>query len=78
MSTPFARTHSLSPIPGQGAARHPQFNSWLAWLDRWLRQNERRRQQDALRDIADDPHLLDDLGLTRDDVLKLTDRPFRP
>ena len=78
MSTPFARTHSFSPIPDQAAARHPQSNSWLTWLDSWLRRSERLRQQDALRGIADDPHLLEDLGLTRDDVLKLTDRPFRP
>lgn len=78
MSTSFVRGHSPSHIPARSAARDPQSSSWLKWLDEWLRRSERLRQQAALRDIADDPHLLDDLGLTRDDVLKLTDRPFRP
>jgi uncharacterized protein YjiS (DUF1127 family) len=30
----------------------------------------------ALREIADDPHLLRDLGLTRDEALREAARPF--
>jgi uncharacterized protein YjiS (DUF1127 family) len=30
---------------------------------------ERRRQREALRKLADDKHLLDDLGLTREQAL---------
>jgi uncharacterized protein YjiS (DUF1127 family) len=34
------------------------------------------RQDDALRGLADDPHLLDDLGITRDEALKIANRRF--
>jgi uncharacterized protein YjiS (DUF1127 family) len=36
----------------------------------------RRRQRDALRAIADDPHLLRDLGLTRQRALDEADKFF--
>lgn len=42
---------------------------WWSWLDR---QHERK----ALRDIADDPHLLKDLGLTREQALREAAKPF--
>jgi len=42
---------------------------WWSWLDR---QHERK----ALRDIADDPHLLKDLGLTREQALREAAPPF--
>jgi len=42
---------------------------WWSWLDRPL-------QRIALREIADDPHLLSDLGLTREQVLHEAARPF--
>lgn len=59
--------------------RHPvstadhQQNSWLARLGRWLACREQRAD---LRAIADDPHLLSDLGLTREEVLKQANMPF--
>ena len=40
------------------------------------RQWARRRQREALRAIADDPHLLWDLGLTRRQALDEADKPF--
>ena len=40
------------------------------------RQFARRNQREALRALADDPHLLRDLGLTRDQALEEADRPF--
>jgi uncharacterized protein YjiS (DUF1127 family) len=42
---------------------------WWSWLDRPL-------QRIALREIANDPHLLSDLGLTREQVLREAARPF--
>jgi uncharacterized protein YjiS (DUF1127 family) len=59
------------------AALH-QFNSgkpsvrprlWLSWL-------ERRDERIALREIAEDPHLLKDLGLSRDEALREAAKPF--
>jgi uncharacterized protein YjiS (DUF1127 family) len=43
---------------------------WWSWW--FARQDERI----ALREIADDPHLLNDLGLTRDEALGEAARPF--
>ena len=43
--------------------------AWWSWLDRPL-------QRIALREIADDPHLLGDLGLTREEALREAARPF--
>jgi len=43
--------------------------AWWGWLDRPL-------QRIALREIADDPHLLSDLGLSREDVLREAAKPF--
>ena len=40
------------------------------------RQFARRNQREALRALADDPHLLRDLGLTRDQALEEADKPF--
>jgi uncharacterized protein YjiS (DUF1127 family) len=42
---------------------------WWSWLDR---QHERK----GLREIADDPHLLRDLGLTREQALCEATKPF--
>ena len=48
----------------------------LGLLRRWRRWNERSRQRAALRNLAEDKHLLDDLGLTRQEALDEADRPF--
>jgi uncharacterized protein YjiS (DUF1127 family) len=45
---------------------------WGAWLGVWARQ----RQRAALRELADDPHRLNDLGLTRQQALEEADKPF--
>jgi len=45
-------------------------------LNEWLRWSERNRQRAALRDLADDQHLLNDLGLTRQQALDEANRPF--
>jgi uncharacterized protein YjiS (DUF1127 family) len=57
-------------------SNHPQSNSWRGLLDRWLAWSELKLQRGALRDIADNPHLLRDIGITRQDVLDHVNRPF--
>jgi uncharacterized protein YjiS (DUF1127 family) len=47
-------------VPGRG------------WSGLWARQ----RQRTALRELADDPHRLNDLGLTRQQALEEADKPF--
>jgi uncharacterized protein YjiS (DUF1127 family) len=47
-------------------------SQWPGWLGLWARQ----RQRKALRDLADDPHLLNDLGMTREQALEEADKPF--
>ncbi len=39
--------------------------------------SERSRQRAALRNLADDQHLLDDLGLTRQQLMDEANKPFR-
>jgi len=61
------------------AARLYQFD-WgpilaIAWRA-VRRQFAGRNQREALRAIADDPHLLRDLGLTREQALEEADKPF--
>ena len=45
---------------------------WRALGRQWVRRGHR----EALRELADDPHLLRDLGLTRDQALEEADKPF--
>jgi uncharacterized protein YjiS (DUF1127 family) len=61
-ATPLHQSSSGTPA----AIRQP---AWLSWLDRPLRRI-------ALREIADDPHLLSDLGLTREEALREAAKPF--
>jgi uncharacterized protein YjiS (DUF1127 family) len=42
-------------------------------LRRWA---ARRRQRAALRELADDPHLLKDIGVTRQQALDEAAKPF--
>jgi uncharacterized protein YjiS (DUF1127 family) len=42
----------------------------------WWQWSERQRQRIALRELADDQHLLDDLGITREQALDEADKPF--
>jgi uncharacterized protein YjiS (DUF1127 family) len=60
------------------AARHHQFASWLLarpWrlIPAWA---ERRGQRRALAELANAPHLLDDIGLTRARALSEANKPF--
>ena len=55
--------------PAQDPRRAIRRPGWWSWLDRPL-------QRIALREIADDPHLLSDLGLSREEALREAAKPF--
>jgi uncharacterized protein YjiS (DUF1127 family) len=57
-------------------ARHYQSSSWLRPLRKLARWSERSRRRAAFRDLSDDPHLLDDIGLTRREAMDEADKPF--
>ena len=60
--------HATSSIQLRTPRTHRR-PGWWSWLDRPL-------QRIALREIADDPHLLSDLGLTREEALREAAKPF--
>jgi uncharacterized protein YjiS (DUF1127 family) len=45
---------------------------WRRWCLRWARHSQRA----TLRDLADNPHLLRDIGVTREQALDEADKPF--
>lgn len=58
--------------PHQSSSAKPRgmrLPGWWSWFDR-------RCQRAALREIADDPHLLKDLGLSREEALREAAKPF--
>jgi len=76
MSTLFSYGNSLPHVRRNAVVQEPQSNSWSSLLEKWWSWNERNRQRAALRDIADDPHLLSDLGITREEALEQAGQPF--
>jgi uncharacterized protein YjiS (DUF1127 family) len=62
---PPARLHQ----PNSGSIPAVRWRGWSGWA-------ARLRLRKALRDLADDRHLLDDLGLTREQALEEADKPF--
>ena len=77
MSTYFGDAGSSSErrYPAPPAVQY-QSNSWLRLLDKLLRWSERSLQRDSLRDLADNPHLLRDIGLTRRELIEEADKPI--
>jgi uncharacterized protein YjiS (DUF1127 family) len=84
MSTYFSDASSSSERrhPSPPASQH-QSNSWLRLCNKLLRWAERSRLRATYRDLADDPHLLKDLGLSRQDLglshreaMEEADKPF--
>lgn len=80
MSILLADTPSISPVQADdpatplpqsssGTPSGNRFVGWWSWVDRPL-------QRTALRELANDPHLLRDLGLTREEALREAARPF--
>jgi uncharacterized protein YjiS (DUF1127 family) len=68
---PVQAAEPATPLHQSSSGRSPALRrtGWWSWLDRPL-------QRIALREIADDPHLLGDLGLTREEALREAARPF--
>ena len=68
---PVQAADSVTPLhqSSSGTPPTPGPRERRSWFDR---QDERI----ALREIADDPHLLNDLGLTRDAALREAAKPF--
>jgi len=68
---PVQTADPATPLPQSSSGTSPPFGppGWWSWLDRPL-------QRLALREIADDPHLLSDLGLSREEVLREAAKPF--
>ena len=65
-----------STTPPPRSRRVTELATLTAWFRTW---RERSRQRRALLAIVDDPHLLDDIGLPRDTILRETEKPpWRP
>jgi len=62
---PPTRLHQRDSGPGPAIGWH----GWSSWTTR-------SRPRRALRDLGEDEHLLDDLGLTREQVLDEAAKPF--
>ncbi len=62
---PLPQTHHESSAQGIGAPQRG-FRGWVA----------RRRLRQALRDLADDKHLLADIGLTPEEAREEAAKPF--
>jgi uncharacterized protein YjiS (DUF1127 family) len=80
MSTTFVETPTiLSGSPPQSRPAFHQSNSWRA-LSRLSRLPQlwadRRNQRNTLRELADEAHLLADVGLTRPQALREAAKPF--
>jgi uncharacterized protein YjiS (DUF1127 family) len=76
MSTSSGNSTVVHLFPhAAGRVASPQFNSWRAWLGPLLSLVEKARQREALRAIADNKHLLADIGLSRREALDEADRP---
>jgi uncharacterized protein YjiS (DUF1127 family) len=76
MSILFTNTDLVLRVRRSATAEGHQPNSWLVLLDRLLSCSGQAHQRAGLRGIADDPHLLADLGLTRDDALEQANKVF--
>jgi uncharacterized protein YjiS (DUF1127 family) len=72
MPTLIMRTTGRGARLHQGNLGSAAGFKWGGWFGLWARQ----RQRAALRDLAEDQHLLDDLGLTRQQALEEADKPF--
>ena len=70
-------TNFIMRVEGPGAILHQK--NWSQALvqgwQRWRLRRARHRQRAALRDLVDDPHLLEDIGVTREQALEEAERP---
>lgn len=69
---PVQAADPAAPVHQSSSGRrspYPRRRGWWSWLDRL-------DERVALREIADDPHLLRDVGLTRHQALHEAAKPF--
>jgi uncharacterized protein YjiS (DUF1127 family) len=72
-------THSAIPLSGDARSRHrhrsiERLTSVLEMIQAW---RARRRDRRILADMAEvDHYLLDDIGVTRTDLLREASKPF--
>jgi uncharacterized protein YjiS (DUF1127 family) len=64
------RAAGPSPALHQKNWRRAAVRGWRGWRLRWAR----HRQRAVLRDLIDDPHLLEDIGVTREEAFKEAER----
>ena len=80
MTTTFSQAATLpSRPPAPAGPTLHQWNSWQAFAPPWRSIQlwaERRAQRDALLELANQKHLLEDIGLTRSQVIREAARPF--
>jgi uncharacterized protein YjiS (DUF1127 family) len=77
MSTLLDYATSAPPAgSGRSGAGPHQSSSWRALLNAPLDWLERRWRRQSLSDLIDNPRTLNDIGLTRDDVLREINKPF--
>ena len=70
-ATPVPQTRSR-----RSGAGYYESSSWRALLCAPLRWVERRRQRHALSELIDDARMLNDIGLTQEQALRETNKPF--
>jgi len=70
MSTLMMRTSHGEPQAHQKNWGAALSREWHRWCLRWARHGQRK----VLRDLADDPHLLRDIGVSREEALNEADR----
>jgi uncharacterized protein YjiS (DUF1127 family) len=79
MSTSISATPTfpLTPPVATDTKLH-QRNSWRFFAAAWrlIDWSERRSQRLSLRELIQAPHLLNDIGLTREQALREADKPF--
>jgi len=79
MSTLLSDELAIPRVPGRAAKQGHQQNCGQSPAIRWRKWRnwaERRRQREALRQLAENKHLLDDLGLSREQALDEAAKPF--
>jgi uncharacterized protein YjiS (DUF1127 family) len=70
-------TTTVFPSSRRGAVHSPPAPPSLAnILHILVRWRQRRRQRAALAELADDAHLLKDIGLSREQALSEANKPF--
>lgn len=77
LSTDLASTRPPEPAhPATALHQSSSGRLFRVWAPGWWGWLDRPFQRIALREIAEDPHLLGDLGLTREQALREAAKPF--